>query len=78
MKYKKRPSKDELAIFYYNRYVEAGKRGTLPFQTAKWVSELLKSYDKSVFSKEVDIKEVITTLKVSRNLERRVELEVKQ
>ena len=45
MKYKKRPTKDELAIFYYNRYVEGDKKNTLPFQTEKWIGELLKSYD---------------------------------
>lgn len=51
MKYKKEPTKDELAIFYYNRYVEADtkhKKNTLPFQTEKWIEQLLKAY-KSVF-----------------------------
>ena len=33
LKYKKRPNREELAVFYYNRYVEAGKRSTLPFLT---------------------------------------------
>lgn len=44
IKHKKKPSKTELAIFYYNRYVEAGKKNTLPFLTEKWIAELLASY----------------------------------
>ena len=73
LKYKKKPTKDELAIFYYNRYVEGDKKNTLPFQTEKWCNELLKSYE-VVFQEGYDIKKIISTLKESRNLERRVEL----
>lgn len=75
MKYRKRPTADELAIFYYNRYVEAGKRGTLPHQTGAWVPQLLKSYG-PVFSEGHDIKKIVAALKESRNVDRRVELEL--
>jgi len=44
LKYKKRPTKEELAVFYYNRYVEAGKKNTLPYLTEKWIGEFLVSY----------------------------------
>ena len=67
MKYKKKPTSDELAIFYYNRYVEANKKSTLPFQTGKWIKELLKSYQ-PVFAEGYEIKKIISTLKESRNL----------
>lgn len=36
-KYEKIPNADELILFLYNRYVEAGKYTTLPFMTKKWV-----------------------------------------
>lgn len=32
IKYKKKPTIDELAVFYYNRYIEAAKTTTLPHQ----------------------------------------------
>ena len=78
MKYKKRPSRDELAIFYYNRYVEADtkhRKTTLPHQTEKWVDQILKAYE-SVFTEGHDIKQIIANLKASRELEKRVEMEM--
>lgn len=33
IKHKKLPTKDEIAVFYYNRYVEAKKYNTLPYLT---------------------------------------------
>lgn len=77
MKYKKKPTSDQIAIFYYNRYVEGEKKNTLPYQTGKWVVQLLKSYE-PVFSEGYDIKKIIATLKESRNIDRRVEMEVTQ
>jgi hypothetical protein len=44
LKYKALPNRDELAVFYYNRVVEAGKRSTLPFLTEEWSSTLLQRY----------------------------------
>lgn len=32
------PTLDELILFYYNRYVQANKKNTLPFLTEKWAS----------------------------------------
>jgi len=78
MKYKKRPTRDELAIFYYNRYIETDskhKKSTLPHQTEKWVDQILKAYE-SVFTEGHDIKQIIANLKASRELEKRVEMEM--
>ena len=78
MKYKKQPTRDELAIFYYNRYVEAdskNKKNTLPHRTEQWVDQLLKAYE-AVFAEGHDIKQIIANLKASRELEKRVEMEV--
>jgi hypothetical protein len=61
LKHKKRPTRDELAVFYYNRYVEASKKSTLPFLTEQWIKDILSKYD-AVFPVEMSIKEVITLL----------------
>jgi DNA-binding transcriptional regulator YbjK len=45
IKYKTKPNKDELAIFYYNRYVEAGKKTTLPHLTEQWINDFLAAYE---------------------------------
>lgn len=36
-KHKKIPTKDEIILFYYNRYVMAEKCNTLPYLTDRWV-----------------------------------------
>jgi hypothetical protein len=74
MKHKKRPTHDEIAVFYYNRYVEAGKRSTLPFLTESWIDGLLKEYE-LVFPENLSIKEIICLLKESRVIEKRREIE---
>ena len=75
LKHKKLPTRDELAVFYYNRYVESGKIKTLPFLTEQWIDQLLQRYS-AVFPAETDIKEVIGTLKQSRAIEHRKAMEV--
>ena len=65
LKYKKQPTKDEMAIFYFNRYVEGSKRLTLPHLTEQWTEELLRAYE-PVFSEGFDMKKVVDTLKESR------------
>ena len=74
MKYKKQPTRDELAIFYYNRYVVTDGRVTLPFLTEKWIDQLLVAY-RVVFVEGFEIKNIVAALKESRVVERRVELE---
>jgi hypothetical protein len=74
LKHKKKPSRHELAVFYYNRYVEAGKRSTLPALTESWIAQLLQSYY-PVFE-ECSIPEIVATIKESRTLEKRALLEL--
>lgn len=45
VKHKKQPTADELAVFYYNRYVESGKKATLPFLTQVWINDFLSQYE---------------------------------
>lgn len=39
IKYEKQPNNVELILFYFNRYIEAGKVTTLPFLTASWAQD---------------------------------------
>lgn len=74
MKHKKQPTKDELAIFYYNRYVESGKKATLPHLTERWIEDLLASYA-PVFQEGYSMPKIIAALKESRDPKRRAEME---
>ena len=74
LRYKWLPTPEELSVFYYNRYVEAGKVSTLPFQTEQWARQLLESY-RAVVKPEADMGEVVAALKASKGRERRQELE---
>ncbi len=40
-KHEKLPTLEELLIFYFNRYIEAGKCGTLPYLTRRWASDVV-------------------------------------
>lgn len=42
MKYKKLPNKDELLIFYYNRYVMSKKKTTLPKLIEDWSVQFIE------------------------------------
>lgn len=75
LKYKKKPSSSELAVFYYNRYVEAGKRATLPFLTEQWIEQLLASHE-AAYPEGASVKEIIAMIKESRTLEKRAQLEL--
>ena len=43
-KYNKIPTKDELILFYYNRYVIAGKVNTLPYKIEMWAENIIDNY----------------------------------
>jgi hypothetical protein len=43
-KYEAFPNTDELALFYYNRYIGADKVKTLPFETQKWTAKIMSNY----------------------------------
>jgi len=74
LKHKKKPTRAEIAVFYYNRYVVAGKRSTLPRQTSAWIDDLLTRYE-AVFP-EASIKEIISSIKESRTTEKRALIEL--
>lgn len=54
--------------------MEAGKRSTLPRQTSAWIDELLSRYE-AVFP-QASIKEIISSIKESRNTEKRALIEL--
>lgn len=43
-KYKKLPEFEQLAIFFYNRFIIAGKEDTLPFLCQRFVEQLVREY----------------------------------
>jgi len=65
LKHKKQPTKAELAIFYYNRYVESKKKDTLPFLTEQWIDDLLTAYEPSFQGQ--NIPHIIGVLKESQS-----------
>lgn len=75
LKHKKKPTKDELAVFYYNRYVQSGKKSTLPYLTQQWIQQLMAAYE-NVLPEGGDIKAVIKAIKANRDPKLRVELKV--
>ena len=48
IKYEKLPTKDELILFYYNRYVVAGKKTTLPYKIEQWSEEVIEEFELAV------------------------------
>lgn len=75
IKYKKKPVANELILFYYNRYVEAGSYKTLPYQAEAWTHELLAKYEVA-FPEGYDIEKIVELLEKSRCIEVREQLEV--
>lgn len=74
-KYEKFPEYNELALFYYNRYVEAGKCKTLPHLTKFWTNELMGKFNKAAEGKSIE--DVIKLLAVTRNIIQREIIEAK-
>lgn len=72
-KYDKMPTVDELVVFLYNRYVEAGKCKTLPFQVLGWVEQLIEEYRPQFES--VSVKKAKRVLNESRTISKRMKLE---
>jgi hypothetical protein len=67
IKYEKKPTQAEIAIFYYNRYVESGKKGTLPFLTQKWIQDFLEQYEQ-FFAEGKDVKAIASSLKKTNKI----------
>lgn len=66
MKYKKLPNKDELLIFYYNRYVVSKKKTTLPKLTQHWSVLFIEEYTKVLKENNITIEAALEILQKSR------------
>lgn len=71
-KYESRPTYLELILFYYNRYVEGGKKSTLPFLVEKWTHEVADKFNQA--SEGMEIKEIIEIIISSRPIPTRMEI----
>ena len=72
-KYEKKPEVIELAIFYYNRFVEAGKKKTLPHLTEQWTHQLWTKFVKA--AEGYTDKQILEVLKKSQPIEARMTIE---
>jgi hypothetical protein len=70
LKHKKKPTRSEIAVFYYNRYVESAKKATLPFQTQLWIEQLLAQFE-AAYPEGAEIKDIISCIRESRTVEKR-------
>ena len=75
-KHKKIPTKDEVILFYYNRYVLADKCNTLPYLTDRWVEEICGEYNKVITETKHSVEQIIHILDKSRPIEIRKKMEV--
>lgn len=73
IKYEKLPEVIELILFYYNRYVEAGKKETLPYLTEYWTAELAGKFNKAAEGKTVQ--EVLKIVELTRPIDKRIQIE---
>jgi hypothetical protein len=73
LKFEKLPNFAELLLFYFNRYVEAGKETTLPLLTEMWTHELLEKFTKACEGKEPA--KIIEIVNISRPVDKRATME---
>jgi hypothetical protein len=73
LKFEKLPNHAELLLFYFNRYVEAGKETTLPLLTHQWTQELLDKFTQACEGKAIE--KVIEIINLSRPVDKRVSME---
>lgn len=69
------PTKDELIIFYYNRYVVGDKVKTLPFLTDIWSEEFAEQYTKALHDFNLTVPAAIQLLENSRSRTARLMIE---
>jgi hypothetical protein len=70
-KYKRMPTKDELILFYYNRYVVKNKKSTLPYLTEVWTEKLIADYSKVMTENKITVGKALDLLNISRPLNKR-------
>jgi hypothetical protein len=73
LKFEKLPNYAELLLFYFNRYVEAGKESTLPFLAEPWTHDLMEKFNKAC--EGMEIKDVIDIINSSRPIDKRIFME---
>lgn len=61
-KYKRIPTKDELILFYYNRYVVRSKSSTLPYLTEVWAERIVTEYTKVLTQNNITVAKAIELL----------------
>jgi hypothetical protein len=72
LKYEKRPKFVELLLFYYNRYVEAGKQTTLPFMSETWTHGFSEKFNKA--SEGMEIPTIVKLIESTRPIEKRIQI----
>lgn len=74
-KYQRMPTKDELILFYYNRYTVKNKASTLPFLTEHWAEKLVKEYTKVMDEHKITVPQALSLLEKSMAMEKRQQIE---
>jgi hypothetical protein len=72
-KHEKLPTVEELLIFYFNRYIEAGKCGALPYLARRWASDVVEIY--KPFFEKMDIQSIIEIFNKYNPIDKRCEAE---
>ena len=65
-------------IFWYNRYIQSGKKTTLPFMTEQWADDIKTDYQEVLYDKYKDdwkFNEVKETILKSLPIEKRKAIE---
>jgi hypothetical protein len=70
-KYKRMPTKDELILFYYSKYVVKNKKSTLPYLTEVWTEKLLADYSKVMTENKLTVGKALDLLNNSSSLNKR-------
>lgn len=66
IKYKRLPNRDELIVFYYNRYVVGNKKDTLPFLVGQWAGKFVDEYGKALEEYHLTVEAALEILEKSR------------
>jgi hypothetical protein len=56
------PTKDELILYYYNRYVVRNKKSTLPYLTEPWAEKLIVEYSKVMTENKITVGKALKLL----------------
>ena len=70
-KYKRMPTKEQLILFYYNRYVVTNKIGTLPYLTEEWSERILSGYTKVMEQNKITVDQALKLLQASMSFQKR-------